>query len=89
MAPIDLEVGNWWAGAHPSSGFVTGLLVARRRADGTRVSLSDWEGLTLAEASPAGRTATPVAWPDVPALLAETFGLPGFRLGPDNRLTAA
>ena len=85
---VDIALGNWWTGAHPSSDFVTGLLVARRHADGTRVSLSDRVGLTLVHAAPHGRTVTPVNWPEVPGLLADRFGLPGFALGPGNRLIA-
>ena len=85
---VDIALGNWWTGAHPSSGFVTGLLIARRYPDGTRVSLSDWDELALVHAAPSGRTATPVQWADVPGLLADTFGLPGFTLAPGNRLIA-
>lgn len=86
---VDIELGNWFTGAHPSSGFVTGLIVAARDADGTRRALSDWGGLGLTRTTPVHREHAPVTWPEVPRLLAEDFGLPGFTLGDDNRLVAA
>ncbi len=93
VAPVDVEVCNWWTSTHPRSPFVTGLVVAAHADDGTRTSLSDWDSLaldeqvpTLTEQTPAGRTASPVELGDVPDLLASRFGLPGFVLGPDGRL---
>ena len=63
----------------PESPFVTGFLVGRQWADGRRLILSDWGELTLLERTPAG-TARDVAGAreQVPALLAERFGLAGF-----------
>jgi N-hydroxyarylamine O-acetyltransferase len=76
---VDLETSSWFTSTYPRSPFVTGLIVARPDPDGTRVSLSDWEdGLVLAVETPGGRDVTPVAPEDVPALLAERFGLPAF-----------
>ena len=51
---IDVETSNWFTCTHPRSPFVTGLIVSAQRPDGTRVSLSDWEGLSLNEETPAG-----------------------------------
>ena len=41
---IDIETSNWFTCTHPRSPFVTGLIVSAQRPDGTRVSLSDWQG---------------------------------------------
>jgi hypothetical protein len=54
--------------------------------DGTRTSLSDWSGLALTVQTPQERNVSPVAFEDVPQLLAERFGLGGFALDIDDRL---
>ena len=84
--PIDVETSSWWVSTNPRSPFVTGLIVTTQRADGTRVALSDWGGLELTERTPSGSSATALEPADVPALLAERFGLSGFALGADGRL---
>src|ERR1700744_4862500 len=50
---IDIETSNWFTCTHPSSPFVTGLIVTLNRPDGMRVVLSDRDGLTLARYTPA------------------------------------
>ncbi|MBV9334720.1 MAG: arylamine N-acetyltransferase, partial [Solirubrobacterales bacterium] len=55
---IDVETSNWFTCTHPRSPFVTGLIVSAVRGDATRVSLSDWQGLSLSEDNPAGATVT-------------------------------
>jgi N-hydroxyarylamine O-acetyltransferase len=73
---IDIELSNWFTATHPSSQFVTHLIVALQQPDGTRVSLSDRTGeLVLVERTPDHATTTPVDRAQVPALLAERFGL--------------
>lgn len=73
---VDIETSNWFTSTHPRSPFVTGLIAAAQRPDGTRVSLSDWSGeLVLDEQSPDARRTDPVAPEQVPALLREHFGL--------------
>jgi N-hydroxyarylamine O-acetyltransferase len=86
VPPIDVEVVNWWTSTHPRSPFVTGLMVSRQADDGTRTSLSDWQGLALTERTPTSTTVTPVAREAVPELLATRFELGGFRLDGDGRL---
>ena len=77
-APIDVEVGNWFVSTRPESKFVSGLIVAATRPDGTRVGLSDWSGqLTLTERRPGASKTTEVAYDQIPALLSEHFGLDG------------
>jgi N-hydroxyarylamine O-acetyltransferase len=86
---IDIELSNWFTATHPSSAFVTGLIVAVQQADGTRVSLSDWSGdLALVERTPDHATTTPVTREDVPVLLDQRFGLPGFALDGAGRVAA-
>jgi N-hydroxyarylamine O-acetyltransferase len=75
---IDVETSNWFACTHPRSPFVTGLIVSAQRADGSRVSLSDWERLSLSEETPAGASLRPVEPREVSGLIAERFGLNGF-----------
>lgn len=74
---IDVETSNWFTCTHPRSPFVTGLIVATQRPDGTRLTLSDWEGLSLTEETPAGRSVRPVEPGEVDALIATHFGLDG------------
>jgi N-hydroxyarylamine O-acetyltransferase len=86
VPPIDVETINWWTSTNPRSPFVTGLIVSGNEQDGTRLSLSDWSGLTLSERTPTQRIDTPVKREAVPELLAERFGLTGFALDADGRL---
>lgn len=74
---IDVETSNWFTCTHPRSPFVTGLIVSAQRADGRRLSLSDWDGLSLTEETPAGASVRAVEPGDVSGLIAEHFGLNG------------
>jgi N-hydroxyarylamine O-acetyltransferase len=85
---VDIETSNWFTSTHPRSPFVTGLIVSTQRPDGTRVSLSDWRGLSLSEETPAGGSVRAVEPGEVEALIAAHFGLPaldGRRDGLDGR----
>jgi N-hydroxyarylamine O-acetyltransferase len=84
---VDVETANWFTSTHPGSPFVTGLIAAIQSADGSHTTLSDWGGLALTEATPAGTTVTQVSRNDVPGLLATNFGLADFAIGDDGRLT--
>lgn len=86
VPPIDVETINWWTSTHPRSPFVTGLMVCSQSGDGTRTSLSDWDGLALTERTPGATTVTPVAREAVPELLATRFELSSFALDRDGRL---
>jgi N-hydroxyarylamine O-acetyltransferase len=86
---IDVEVSSWWTCTRPGSPFVTGLIASVDRDDGSRLALSDWNGLLLTEATPAGSNGTPVEASAIPRLLAERFGLPGFALRDDGRIVPA
>ena len=56
------------------------------RQDGTRLSLSDWDGLRMREQTPSREATHPVDREQVPALLKSAFGLPGFALDGDGRI---
>jgi N-hydroxyarylamine O-acetyltransferase len=87
---IDVETINWWVCTHPGSPFVTGLIVARQSHEGIRTSLSDWSGLALSESTPDGGTSvTELARAELPAVLADCFGLGGFVLDERERLVPA
>ncbi len=86
---VDIETVNWWVSTHPRSPFVTGLMISLQRNDGLRTSLSDWHGLALMESTPGADTVTPVDLSQVPELLATRFGLDGFQVGEQQRLTRA
>ncbi len=86
---VDVEVSNWWVATNPRSPFVTGLTVGAHRLDGTRLWLSDWDGLTLTRQTPAGASVEPLAREEIPAVLAERFGLEGFALDAAGRVTLA
>jgi N-hydroxyarylamine O-acetyltransferase len=75
---IDVETSNWFTSTHPRSPFVTGLIVSAQRADGSRVSLSDWQELSLTEETPEGRWVRPVEPGEVAGLIATHFDLAGF-----------
>jgi N-hydroxyarylamine O-acetyltransferase len=85
----DIEVANWFTSAHPSSPFVTGLIVSRQRPDGTRIALSDRGELALTEQTPAGTDVTPVAREEIPHVLETRFGLHGFAIDRDGRVAQA
>jgi N-hydroxyarylamine O-acetyltransferase len=84
---IDIDTSNWFTCTHPRSPFVAGLIVAVNRPDGTRVALSDWNGLSLTTRTPQERTVSEPAREDIPDLLESVFGLPGFALGDNGRVT--
>ena len=86
---VDIETSNWFTATHPQSRFVSGLIVSRQLADGRRLILSDWGGaLQLTERSPQGEVETaPVGLEELPGVLAERFGLRGFALDGEGRLT--
>ncbi len=86
---VDIETSNWFTATSPRSPFVTGLVAAAQRPDGTRVALSDWGELSLTVRTPASTDVTPVQREEIPRLLAEQFGLPGFLLGLDGRVVPA
>lgn len=86
---IDIEVSNWWVCTNPASPFVSRLIVSVSHDDGRREALHDFSGPLLAVASsPDGTQTTDVPRDAIPALLDQRFGLPGFGLGPDGRVTA-
>lgn len=87
--PIDIEVSNWFTSTHPRSPFVAGIVIAAQRADGTRLSLTDAEGLRLRERTPEASSVQEVALEEVPGLLAERFGLAGVSLADEGRLRPA
>ena len=84
---VDIETSNWFTCTHPGSPFVAGLIVAVNRPDGTRIALSDWNGLSLTRRTPAETTVSEPARTEIPELLETVFGLPGFVLGDSGRIT--
>jgi N-hydroxyarylamine O-acetyltransferase len=87
VPPIDIETSNWFTCTHPGSPFVTGLIVARNHPDGTRVVLGDRDGLSLTTRTPRERTVSEPTREEIPGLLETVFGLPGFALGGNGRVT--
>ena len=86
---VDIETSNWFTATHPRSPFVTGLVVGLHEPDGSTVTVRDWDGLALTRRTPAGESRSAVELSDLPVLLEERFGLPGFGVGPDGRIVAA
>jgi N-hydroxyarylamine O-acetyltransferase len=83
---IDVEVSNWYTATHPTSSFVTGLLVGRRSVERC-LSLFVFEQAVLVERPVGGASeVSEVPRTDVPVLLAERFGIEGVTLGADGRL---
>jgi N-hydroxyarylamine O-acetyltransferase len=74
---VDIEVNNWYTSTHPESTFVRGLLVGLRRPERC-LSLFVFERAVLVQRPVGGASSqTEVALAQVPALLAERFGIPG------------
>jgi N-hydroxyarylamine O-acetyltransferase len=86
---VDVTVNNWFTCTYPRSPFVTGLIVAAHRRDGSRVSLGDRDGLVLTEQTPSTTNVSPVTLDAVPELLQRVFDLPGFALREDGRIVPA
>lgn len=86
---IDIELSNWFTSTHPTSRFVTGLIVSTQRHDGTRLSLSDWNELAFVVRTPEATTSIPVQREEVPELLAEHFDLPGYAVNGAGRIVPA
>jgi N-hydroxyarylamine O-acetyltransferase len=86
---VDLVTSNWFTCTHPRSPFVSGLIVSALRPDGTRLSLSDWDELTLTTQTPACTNVTSVARDAIPGLLQQRFGLAGFALDDHGRIARA
>jgi N-hydroxyarylamine O-acetyltransferase len=86
---IDIEVSTWWTCTSPASRFVSGLMVSVSHDDGRREALYAFAGPPLIVVSSAdGTEATETQPEEIPSLLAQRFGLPGFGLRPDGRLIA-
>lgn len=84
--PVDIEVSNWFTATHPESPFVTGLFAGARRVDRC-LSLFVYEQAVMIErAVGEASTATEITLDEVPALLADRFGITGVSVGPDGRL---
>jgi N-hydroxyarylamine O-acetyltransferase len=83
---VDVEVSNWYTATHPTSPFVTGLLVGRRSSERC-LSLFVFEQAVLVERPVGGASeVTELPRTEVPVLLAERFGIKGVTLGADDRL---
>jgi N-hydroxyarylamine O-acetyltransferase len=87
---IDVEVNNWFMCSFPASPFVSGLIVSKNHSDGRREALHDWSGtLKAIGMSPGTVVETPESRETIPSLLAARFGLPGFDLDANGRVTAS
>jgi len=83
---VDIEVNNWYTATHPESPFVTGIIAGLRSPERC-LTLFVSEQVVVVERPVGGAsTVTEVEMEDVPALLAERFGLPGVVLDQDGRL---
>lgn len=74
---IDIEVSNWYTSTHPGSNFVTGVMAGLRRPDRC-LTMYVFDQAVLIERPVGGASnVTEVPITQVPALLAERFGIPG------------
>ena len=73
---IDIEVNNWYTSTHPESSFVTGVMAGLRQPERC-LTLFVFEQAILIERPVGGASSlTEVPLTQVPALLAERFGIP-------------
>jgi N-hydroxyarylamine O-acetyltransferase len=85
---IDIEVSNWWICTNPRSPFVFGLIASINHDDGRREAISDWSGpLQVITMTPDGVESSEQRRAVIPEKL-EHFGLPGFQIGEDGRVSA-
>lgn len=83
---IDVEVSNWYTATHPSSPFVTGIMVGLRSADRC-LSLFDYEQPVLVERPVGGASdVRELARDEVPGVLADRFGIDRVTVTDDGRL---
>jgi N-hydroxyarylamine O-acetyltransferase len=84
---IDIEVSNWYTSTHPSSPFVLGVLACARRVDHC-LTFYQFSEPTLVERRVGEPAVTSVLSPDeVPALLAQRFGIAGVAVSAEGRVT--
>ena len=85
---VDIVVNNWYTSTHPESQFVTGIMAGLRSPERCSMLFVN-EQAVLVERPVGGESAiTEVALEDVPALLAERFGIDCV-LGKGGRLELA
>ncbi len=82
---VDIEVNNWFTSTHPESSFVTGLMIGARHVDRC-LSVFINEQAVLVERPVGGSSSiSELALDDVPALLADRFGIEQVVRLPDGR----
>ena len=83
---VDIVVNNWYTSTHPESQFVTGIMAGLRSPERCSMLFVNEQAI-LVERPVGGESAiVEVALEDVPALLAERFGIDRVVLGKDGRL---
>jgi N-hydroxyarylamine O-acetyltransferase len=82
---VDIETSNWFASTYPTSMFISSIVVAVNEGRSRRLLTDRGGSLTLLTSTPDGQTVADVERSDVPQLLAERFGLPGWALDRDGR----
>jgi N-hydroxyarylamine O-acetyltransferase len=77
---VDVEVSNWYTATHPESPFVTGIMIGRRLPERC-LSLFAYEETVFVERPVGGASdLRQVTRAEVPALLADRFGIEGVTL---------
>ena len=85
-ALVDIEVSNWFTATHPESPFVTAVVAGARRVDRC-LTLFVQDGAVLIERQVGqASSTTEVSREEVPALLADRFGIAGVAWGANGRL---
>jgi N-hydroxyarylamine O-acetyltransferase len=83
---VDVEVSNWYTATYPTSPFVTGIFAGARRVDRCLSLFVNDQAVLIERPVSEGSTTTEVDLAEVPALLADRFGVPGVTIGADGRL---
>jgi len=73
----DIEVNNWYTSTHPESQFVTGLFFGARRVDRCLTLFVSEQAVLIDRGVGEASNVTEVGIDQVPALLAERFGIAG------------
>jgi len=83
---VDIVVNNWFTATHPDSPFVTGIMAGLRSPERCLTVFAGEQAVVIERPAGGESTLTEIPLSDVPALLADRFGIPGVVLDDEGRL---
>ncbi len=86
---VDIIVNNWFTATHPDSPFVTGVMAGLRSPERCLTVFVNEQAVVIERPVGGESTVTEIPLTDVPALLADRFGIGGVVLDDGGRLRLA